>query len=72
MDNVVVLHTRPALDLIRVLRLLGDQLLQVLDRILQLYSLSLACLELLIPPVQLGLEVVNIALGGGQQVLSVL
>jgi hypothetical protein len=72
MDNVVVLHTRPALDLIGVLRLLGDQLLQVLDRILQLYSLSLAHLELLIPPVQLGLEVVNIALGGGQQVLSVL
>jgi hypothetical protein len=49
-----------------------DLLLQVLDRILQLYSLSLARLELLIPPVQLGLEVVNIALGGGQQVLSVL
>jgi hypothetical protein len=44
----------------------------VLDRILQLCSLSLTHLELLIPPVQLGLKVVDIALGSDQLILSVL
>jgi hypothetical protein len=44
----------------------------VLDRILQLYSLSLTRLELLVSLMQLGLEVVNIALDGGQLVPSVL
>jgi hypothetical protein len=39
MDNLVVLHTGHALDLLgllRLLRLLRDQLLQMLDRVLQL------------------------------------
>jgi hypothetical protein len=44
----------------------------VLDHILQLYSLSLTRLKLLVPLVQLGLEVVDIALGSGQLVLSML
>jgi hypothetical protein len=44
----------------------------VLYFILQLYGLSLTRLELLVSLVQLGLEVVNIALGGGQLVLSML
>jgi hypothetical protein len=44
----------------------------VLDRILQLCGLSLTHLELLVPLVQLGLEVVDIALGSGQLILSVL
>jgi hypothetical protein len=44
----------------------------VLDRILQLYGLSLTHLELLVPLIQLGLEVVDIALGSGQLILSVL
>jgi hypothetical protein len=76
MDNLVVLHTGYALNLLRVLlgllRLLGNQLLQVLNHILQLCSLSLTRLEMLIPLVQLSLEVVGIALRDGQLVLSVL
>jgi hypothetical protein len=39
---------------------------------LQVYGLSLTRLELLISLVQLDLEVVDVALGGGQLVLSVL
>jgi hypothetical protein len=39
---------------------------------LQLCGLSLTCLELLVSLVQLGLEMVDVALGGGQLVLSVL
>jgi hypothetical protein len=79
MNNLVVLHTGHALDLLRVLlgllgllRFLGDQLLWVLDHILQLRGPSSTRLELLISLVLLGLKVVNIALGGGQLVLSVL
>jgi hypothetical protein len=52
MDNLVVLHTGYALDLLevllRLLWLLRDQLLQMLDRILQLSGLSLTRLELLV------------------------
>jgi hypothetical protein len=44
----------------------------MLDRMLQLCRLSLTRLELLIPPVQLSLEVVGIALGSDQLILSVL
>jgi hypothetical protein len=44
----------------------------VLNHNLQLYGLSLTRLELLIPLVQPSLEVVNIALGGGQLIMSVL
>jgi hypothetical protein len=62
MDNLVVLHTRHALDLLgvllglfRLLGLLGNQLLQVLHLVLQVCGLSL-----------------DIALGGGQLILSVL
>jgi hypothetical protein len=44
----------------------------VLNRIVQLCSLSLTHLELLVSLVQLGLEVVDIALGSGQLILSVL
>jgi hypothetical protein len=69
MDNLVVLHTEHALDL---LRLLGDQLLQVLYLMLQVCGLSLRHLELLVSLVQLSLEVVDVALGGGQLILSVL
>jgi hypothetical protein len=76
MDNLVVLHTRHALDLIRVflrlLWLLRDQLLQMLDRILQLGGLSLTHLELLISLVQLGLEVMDVALSSDQLILGVL
>jgi hypothetical protein len=64
MDNLVVLHSGHALDLLGVLlglvRLLGsleNQLLQVLYLVLQLGSLSLTRLELLISLVQLDLEV---------------
>jgi hypothetical protein len=39
---------------------------------LQVYGLSLTRLELLISLVQLDLEVVDVALGGGQLILSVL
>jgi hypothetical protein len=76
MDNLVVLHTRHALDLLRVLlgllRLLGDQLLPVLYLMLQLCGLSLTHLELLISLMQLSLEVVDVALGSWQLILSVL
>jgi hypothetical protein len=75
-DNLVVLHNGQALDLLgvllkllrlpRLLRLLGDQLLQVLHLVLQICGLSLDRLELLMSLVQLSLEVVDIALGGGQ------
>jgi hypothetical protein len=44
MDNLVIVHTGHALDLLGLLRLLGlrrDQLLQVLHLVLQVYSLSL-------------------------------
>jgi hypothetical protein len=44
----------------------------VLDRILQLDSLSLTRLEVLISLVQLSLEVVDVALGSGQLVLGIL
>jgi hypothetical protein len=44
----------------------------VLNRILQLHGLSLTLLKLLVPLGQLGLEVVDIVLGDGQLVLSVL
>jgi hypothetical protein len=44
----------------------------VLNHILQLYSLSLTRLKLLVPLVQLGVEVVDIAPGSGQLVLSML
>jgi hypothetical protein len=76
MDNLVVLHNGQALDLLgvllkllrlpRLLGLLGDQLLQVLHLVLQICGLSLDRLELLMSLVQLSLEVVDIALGGGQ------
>jgi hypothetical protein len=67
MDTLIVLHTGHALDLLRVLLgLLGDQLLQMLHLVLQVYGLSLTHLELL------GLEVVNVAPGDGKLVLSVL
>jgi hypothetical protein len=63
MSNLIVLHTGHALNLIRLLlRLLKNQLLQVLNRILQLYSMCLTRLELLVPLVQLGLEVVDVVL----------
>jgi hypothetical protein len=44
MDNLVVIHTGHALDLLGLLRLLelwGDQLLKVLHLVLQVCSLSL-------------------------------
>jgi hypothetical protein len=44
----------------------------VLDRILQLCGLSLTRLELLVPLMQLGLKMVDVALGGGWLILSVL
>jgi hypothetical protein len=49
-----------------------NQLLQVLNLILQLCSLSLTRFELLVSLVQLGLEVVDIGLGSDQLVLSIL
>jgi hypothetical protein len=58
--------------LLQLLILLRNQLLQVLNRILQLSSLSLTRLELLVSLMQLGLEVVDIALSSGQLILSVL
>jgi hypothetical protein len=75
MDNLVVLNTGHALDLLRLLRLLellGDQLLQVFYLMLQFCSLSMTRLELLISLMQLGLEVVDVTLGGVQLVLSML
>jgi hypothetical protein len=44
----------------------------VLDRVLQIRSLSLTHIELLVLLMQLGLEVVDIVLGDDQLVLSVL
>jgi hypothetical protein len=45
MNNLVIVHTRYALDLLgvllRLLKLLRDQLLQVLHLMLQVYGLSL-------------------------------
>jgi hypothetical protein len=58
--------------LLQLLILLRNQLLQVLNRILQLSSLSLTRLELLVSLMQLGLKVVDIALSSGQLILSVL
>jgi hypothetical protein len=58
--------------LLQLLILLRNQLLQVLNRILQLSSLSLTRLELLVSLMQLSLEVVDIALSSGQLILSVL
>jgi hypothetical protein len=69
MNNLVVIHTRHALDL---LGLLGDQLLQVLYLVLQVCGLNLTHLELLVSLVQLGLEVVDVALGSSQLILSML
>jgi hypothetical protein len=51
---------------------LGKQLLQVLNRTLQLFSLSLTCLELPVPLMQLSLEVVDVVLGDNQLIMSVL
>jgi hypothetical protein len=51
---------------------LGKQLLQVLNRTLQLFSLSLTCLELPVPLMQLSLEVVDVVLGDSQLIMSVL
>jgi hypothetical protein len=73
MDNLVVLHTGHALDLLRVLlRLLRDQLLQMLDGVLQLGGLSLTHLELLVSLVQLDLEVMDVALNSNHLILGVL
>jgi hypothetical protein len=76
MDNLVVLHTGHALNLIgvllRLIRLLRDQLLQMLDHVLQLDGLSLTHVELLVLLVQLGFEVMDVALSSDQLILSVL
>jgi hypothetical protein len=73
MDNLVVLHTGHALDLHGILLgLLGGQLLQMLYLILQLHSMSLTHLKLLVSLMQLDLEVVDVALGSGQLILSML
>jgi hypothetical protein len=73
MGNLVILHTGHTLNLLRLLlRLLRNQLLQVLNRILQLCSLSLTRLELLVPLMQLGLNVVDVVLHNGQLILSML
>jgi hypothetical protein len=73
MDNLVVLRTRYALDLLEVLlRLLRDQLLQMLNCVLQLNGLSLTRLELLITLMQFGLKVVDVALSSDQLVQGVL
>jgi hypothetical protein len=76
MNNLVVLHTEHALDLLevllRLLRLLRDQLLQMLNLVLQLSGLSQTCLKLLVPLVQLSLEVVDVALSSDQLILSIL
>jgi hypothetical protein len=75
MDNLLVLHTVHALDLLGLLRLprlLGDQHLQVLYLMLQLCGLSLTHLKLLVSLMQLSLEVVDVALRSGQLILSML
>jgi hypothetical protein len=74
MDNLVVHHTGHALDLLgllRLLHLLRNQLLQMLDRVLQLGGLSPTHLELLVSLVQLGLEVMDVALSNNQLILGV-
>jgi hypothetical protein len=56
MDNLVVLHSGHALDLLELLRLLGllgNQLLQVLYLVLEVYGMSLTRLMLLFNLVQL-------------------
>jgi hypothetical protein len=74
MDNLVVLDTGHALDLLgvllRLLRLLRDQLLQMLDCVLPFSGLSLTRLELLVSLVQLGLEVVDVALSSNELILG--
>jgi hypothetical protein len=72
MDNLVIVHTGHALDLLRVHGLWRNQLLQVLHLVLQVCGLSLTHLQLLVSRMQLGLEVVDVALGGGHLILSVL
>jgi hypothetical protein len=79
MDNLVVLHTGHALDLLGVLLellgllcLLRYQLLQMLDHVLQLGGLSLTHLELLVSLEQLGLEGVDVVLSSDQLILGVL
>jgi hypothetical protein len=79
MDNLVVLHTGHALNLLGVLLellgllcLLRYQLLQMLDHVLQLGGLSLTHLELLVSLEQLGLEGVDVVLSSDQLILSVL
>jgi hypothetical protein len=69
MDNLVIIHTGHALDLLGLQR---DQLLQVPHLMLQVGGLSLTHLQLLLPLMQFGLEVVDVALGSGQLVLRVL
>jgi hypothetical protein len=58
--------------LLGLLRLLGDQLLQVLYLMLQLYGLRLTRLEMLVSLMQLGLKAVDVTMGGVQLILSVL
>jgi hypothetical protein len=79
MDSLVVIHTGHAIDLLgvllgllRFLRLQRDQLLQVLHPVLQVYGPSLTHLQLRVSLMQLGLEVVDVALSGGQLILNVL
>jgi hypothetical protein len=79
MDNLVVLHIGHALDLLgvllgllRLLELLGNQLLQMLHLVLQVCDLSLTRLDLLVSLMQLSLEVVDVALSDSQLVLSML
>jgi hypothetical protein len=76
MDNIVIVHTGHTLNLLGILlRLLGlrrDQLLQVLHLVLQVCGMSLTHLQLLVSLMQLSLEVVDIALGSDQLILSVL
>jgi hypothetical protein len=75
-DSLVIIHIRHALNLLgvllRLLRLWGNQPLKVLHLVLQVCCLSLTGLKLLVPLVQLGLEVVDVALGSNQLILSML
>jgi hypothetical protein len=75
MDNLVVLHTGHSLDLLgllRLLRQLREKLLQMLDHVQQLSGLSLTRLELLVSLMQLGLEVVDVALSSDQLIMGIL
>jgi hypothetical protein len=76
MDNLVVLHTGHALDLLgillRLLQLLRDQLLQMLDHVLQLSGLILTHLWQLVSLVQLGLKLMDVALSSIKLILGVL